>query len=63
MIISKHSMDCLRFRLTHALVHSHTVFIIVSEVGLILFPCGVKNRGAIQPAEIGKMKINKTSLI
>lgn len=47
--------------LTHALVYSHTVLIIISKVGLILFPSSVCNRGAIHPAENGK-KQNKQDI-
>lgn len=36
--------------LTHALVYSHTVFIIISKVGLILIPRGVCYRAVIHPA-------------
>lgn len=45
-----YNIDFLCIRLTHAVVHSHTVFIIVGKVGLIVFPCGVSYRGAIKPA-------------
>lgn len=45
-----YNIDFLCIRLTHAVVHSHTVFIIVGKVGLIVFPCSVSYRGAIKPA-------------
>lgn len=53
--------------LTHAPVYRHTVFIIISKVGLIAFPCGESYRGAIDPAgnktEIKMLIIQKMSHI
>lgn len=56
-------MVCPCITLTHALVHSHTVFIVVGKVGLIGFPCCVGYWSAIQPAGMETKKVNMTSLI
>lgn len=48
-------------RLTRASVCSHAVFVIISKVGLIIFPWSVWYRCSIHPAENGEETMNNAS--